>query len=58
VGASYTPRSSVFTPEPTTSSGPNAISHHRLNRVISMTLLSFDASTKIHYSTFTRPTFA
>jgi hypothetical protein len=48
VGASYTPRSTVFMPEPITNSGPNAITHHRLNQGISMTCCSFDASTKIH----------
>jgi len=55
VGASYTPRSSVFTSEPTTDSGPSAISHHRLNQGISMTYSSFDASTEIHSRSPVRP---
>src|SRR5215207_10025644 len=45
----------VLKPEPTTSSEPSAISHHRLNQEISMTYFSFDASMKIHFRSPVRP---
>ena len=45
----------VLKPEPTTNSGANATTHHRLNQGISMTSCSFDASQKIHSRSPVRP---
>jgi hypothetical protein len=57
VGASYTPRSTVFMPEPITNSGPNATSHHRLNQAFDDLLLfrRVDEDSLVHSPVRTSP---